>query len=745
MLRIATLLLFFVNILSSKDVYQSVRLYDLNDEKIKIIAGLGVPLDHISGKKDYYIDLVTNSKQLDEILLMNFKIEILIPNLTEHYQSHNTISEQTRDFPLGSMQGNYTWSELNNRFEELQLLYPNLISEKIILGQSTEQRDIWGFKVSDNPNLNESEPEVLYTGLTHAREPLGMMNLFYFVQQLVEQYEIDPELNYLINNRELWFIPVINPDGYVYNELIEPNGGGMHRKNRLTTGCGNGTSRGVDLNRNYGFGWGSDNIGSSSDECSDTYRGSASFSELETQLVRDFILEHDFKNILHYHSYSNVYIHAFGDGSLPDEPDIITLSEIGDEMASYNGYGVGTGNSLIGYTVNGDAVDWTYGNQNIISYTPEVGSPSQGFWPSENEIIELCEDQMYPNKIFAFIAGSDIVIKSYNLSEEFILPGQEIEIQLLIENRGLNNSEGDIEISFAPLNNWVSLLSESFTMSEIDARDSDDFSFLFSTDENTTQGALSGIIMTLSSEDSYSRIDTIRFIIGQPETIFFENFESDLEKWELDDNWGLTEETEFGEYALTDSPEGEYGENQVTVAELNINFDFTFLTSPVIKFKTKWDIESNYDFVRFQGYNSELGWISLEGQYTQNGAGNPAQPLAEPGFDGVQEYWIEETIYLDQLNEVEVDKFRFIQTSDSFLEGDGISIDDFSILGYPQGSLGDFNLDSNVDIYDILMLSDFLLFGSEPTNAQLFYCDLNRSGNLDIMDLILLTNKILNF
>ena len=92
MLRIATLLLFFVNILSSKDVYQSVRLYDPNEEKIKIIAGLGVPLDHISGKKGYYIDLVTNSKQLDEILLMNFKIEILIPNLTEHYQSHNTIS-----------------------------------------------------------------------------------------------------------------------------------------------------------------------------------------------------------------------------------------------------------------------------------------------------------------------------------------------------------------------------------------------------------------------------------------------------------------------------------------------------------------------------------------------------------------------------------------------------------------------------------------------------------------------------
>ena len=73
---------------------------------------------------------------------------------------------------------------------------------------------------SDNPNDDENEPEVLFTGLTHSREPLSMMNLFYFVQQLVEQYGLDPELTFLTNNREMWFIPVINPDGYVYNESI---------------------------------------------------------------------------------------------------------------------------------------------------------------------------------------------------------------------------------------------------------------------------------------------------------------------------------------------------------------------------------------------------------------------------------------------------------------------------------------------------------------------------------------------
>jgi hypothetical protein len=88
---------------------------------------------------------------------------------------------------------------------------------------------------------------------------------------------------------------VINPDGYVYNETIAPNGGGMHRKNRRDTGCGDGTQRGIDLNRNYGYEWGADNSGSSPNPCSSTFRGDSAFSEPETQAVRDFILATNFQ------------------------------------------------------------------------------------------------------------------------------------------------------------------------------------------------------------------------------------------------------------------------------------------------------------------------------------------------------------------------------------------------------------------------------------------------------------------
>ena len=728
--------------LVAKEIYQSIRVYHPTLETIKTIGSLGIPLDHVSGKEGIFLDLTVTESETIELISRDIELEVLIEDLTSYYKSRNRPATN-RDFPLGSMQGNYTLDELNERFDELHGLFPNIISNRVVIGQSVEGRDIWAFKVSDNPNEDEDEPEVLYTALTHSREPLGMMNLMYFVQLLLEEYDEDSELNYLINNREIWFIPVVNPDGYVYNELIEPNGGGMHRKNRLDTNCGNGDNRGVDLNRNYGYGWGSDDTGSSPNPCSATYRGESEFSEPETQAVRDFIIEHQFKNVLHYHSYWNTYIHPWGDGSLPDEPDLTTLTEIGQEMARYNGFTVGTGFATIGYGVNGDAVDWTYGDQDIISYVPEVGSTSQGFWPPESDVVDLCLDQVHSNKIFAFVSGSDIIIHSYELSHDDMIPGETVELDVVIQNRGLSDSEADIDININALNEFISLDTDSYTMSEMDARDSDDFSISIDIAHNAPIGSTSGVIVSMECDNSFNRVDTIEFVIGQRQLIFFDGFENELTNWILDGDWGLTSDAATGEFALTDSPDGDYDEGQETLAELNRSINLDYILSPIIEFTTKWDIESNWDFVRFQAYVQDQGWVSLSGAYTALGSGQPAQPFGEPGYDGLQSDWVNEIILLDQLNGAIITKFRFIQTSDNFTEGDGFIVDDFSISGFPAGMMGDYNLDASVDIYDLLGIVDVLIFDGEPTESQLFFCDLDGSGDLDVMDLVALSNLIL--
>ena len=355
----------------------------------------------------------------------------------------------------------------------------------------------------------------------------------------------------------------------------------------------------------------------------------------------------------------------------------------------------------------------------------------------------MCSDQVHSNKTFAFVAGSDMVMHSYELSEEFILPGEEIDLEIVIQNRGLSNSDGDIEIYLSSLNNWITLDTESYTMSEMDARDSDDFSLSFTVDDAALPGGYSGVIVTLDSDNNFSRQDTIKFLIGQPETVFYDGFENELIHWTVDGDWGLTNDAATGSFAMSDSPDGDYQAGQETIAEFTTDVNLGYFFIPTVTFNAKWDIESDWDFVRFQAHIMDSGWVSLEGLYTEPGTGQPAQPFGEHGYDGTQDNWVDEIIYLDQLEGAEISGFRFIQTSDNFVEADGFTIDDFSITGFPLGVMGDFNLDMSVDFFDLLALADLLLFGDEPSDTQLFFCDLDGSGILDVMDLINLSDLIL--
>ena len=101
--------------------------------------------------------------------------------------------------------------------------------------------------------------EVRLDSLHHSREPQGMQSSLWFLLYMLEEYGNDPLATYLVNEREIYFVPCVNPDGYEYNRQIAPGGGGLWRKNRRD----NGNSTGVDLNRNYPFQWGFDNSGSS--------------------------------------------------------------------------------------------------------------------------------------------------------------------------------------------------------------------------------------------------------------------------------------------------------------------------------------------------------------------------------------------------------------------------------------------------------------------------------------------------
>ena len=191
-------------------------------------------------------------------------------------------------------------------------------------------------------------------------------------------------------------------------------------------------------------------------------------------------------------------------------------------MSTYNGYIVGNGLSTVGYSVNGDAVDWSYGQKNIISYTPEVGSYQQGFWPSENEILELCSLQFYPNKIFALVAGQDIILESYQLSESDIMPGSEINLDLLLRNRGLENVNGNLIVEVDSQNDYLNIEQSSQEISNgIQSQELHHLIIPLTIAPNAPYGTRIEFSIKILGESIYQRSFVVNFLIGSRQEIFF--------------------------------------------------------------------------------------------------------------------------------------------------------------------------------------------------------------------------------
>ena len=743
MIIIRTLSVYFIitiHLLSAADnFYQEIRVFHADPSTLQSLNNLGIPLDHVRKNKDESLDVVVTMEEAHVLLEIGIPFDVRQHDLTEYFVTRSIPSIE-RDFPLGSMLGNYTLLEAIAQMDTLRNMYPDFVSEKDSIGNSTEGRTIWAFKVSDYPSVDEDEPEVLYTGLTHAREPVSMMNLFFFVRWLCENYSSDPTAEFLVNHREMWFVPIINPDGYVYNETISPNGGGMHRKNRRpnpdNSNCNNGTQQGIDLNRNYSYNWGADNSGSSGNPCSAVYRGASAFSEPETEAISNFILARQFKNVLHYHTYSNVLIHSWGDGTFPDEPGLSTLREIGAEMTRENGYAVGTGTETIGYGVNGDAVDWTYGTAGLISYTPEVGSYADNFWPSEDRVIPLCQDQVHSNKIFALVAGSDYIVYDRLFDNQFPTLEDTVAISLVIQNRGLTNSDGSVSLTINPLNDASLINSQTVIIQTIPSRTTDTTIIFLSVPAASINGTKAGLVITIQDTSSLAKLDSVSVIFGTPEVIFQDGGENGMTFWTDDDEWGTVQDAVEGMYSITDSPIGDYvGDWGTSITQFINPLSFAGVVYPYVTFASKWSIEKNYDFVQFQISTDGISWHPLSGDYTTIGSGQTAQPSSEPGYDGYQEDWVNEFIDLAIFaHEPEVN-IRFILSSDGSVEEDGFYFDDFSINGYQRFLKGDLYQDQILNVYDLLVLIEYTIFNNTIPANLIPIGDMNADGFVNADDI----------
>ncbi|MBD3257056.1 hypothetical protein GF377_01390 [candidate division GN15 bacterium] len=343
-----------------------------------------------------FLDIFVTPDQLTELEAAGFKVEVIHESVSEFYQSRLDQSKE--------MGGYKTLSEINAYIDSVIAEHPSIVSNKVQIGTTHEGRPMWAFKISDNPEVDEEEPEVMYTAAIHAREVITPLVIRNYVEHITNNYGIDPDITDLVDNREIWIVMCVNPDGYYHNEVIAPSGGGMWRKNRRDNG--NGTY-GVDLNRNFGYEWGYDNGGSSPDPADLTYRGPAPFSEPETQAMRDFAIAHEFVITIYFHSYSNLVLYPWGyDYFLTPDNDIFSV--LADSCALWNGYDPGPAHGL--YPANGVTDDWHYGEQTLknlnFSMTFEVGGFSDGFWPDPARIPALVGENLEPLMFLTRIADN---------------------------------------------------------------------------------------------------------------------------------------------------------------------------------------------------------------------------------------------------------------------------------------------------------------------------------------------------
>jgi carboxypeptidase T len=344
------------------------------------IAGTGAA---INGKEDSRLTISATPDEVRKIEALGFKVQKEAP------PAATTMDVTPFDFPAAD--SNYhNYAEMTAEINQVIAANPGLIS-KTVIGRSFQSREIWALKISDNVGVDENEPEVLFTHHQHAREHLTVEMALYLVHQLVES--TDAQIRGLVNSREIWIVPDMNPDGGEFD--ISTGSYAGWRKNRQPN---SGSSNvGTDMNRNWDYRWGCCG-GSSGSTGSETYRGSAPESAPEVKVVADFVRtrvvggKQQITIGIDFHTFSELVLWPFGYTTADTAPGMTqeernTHATLGQRMAQTNGYTPEQASDL--YITDGSIDDWLWGNQRIYSYTFEMYPSSGGiggFYPPDEVI-----------------------------------------------------------------------------------------------------------------------------------------------------------------------------------------------------------------------------------------------------------------------------------------------------------------------------------------------------------------------
>jgi hypothetical protein len=707
----------------------------LGDGGMKTFSNYQVAPIHGFLNKDGYFIGEFDSENILKLINAEIPFEVIIDDLSKYYKSERTKQKienvnscfpsmgyypDVQGFSTGSMGSFYILDEVLSELDNMYALYPNLITQKTQIGSSVsiEGRPIYWLKISDNPNASEDEPQVLYTAVHHSQEPASIQQLIHYMYYLLENYDSNPEVQYLINNTEMYFIPVVNPDGYVYNQTQNPDGGGMWRKNRRDNG-GLLDGYGVDLNRNYAYAFAYDDIGSGSFGQHPWYRGENAFSEPETQAVKSFLESHNILIDVNWHSYGDMIIYPWNyENHYTDDSTFFEI--LAEEMSIENHYRSGTCYETYGYQSNGDADDWGYGEttskNKIISLTAEVGNMDDGFWPDPSRIEDICRGTLRTNLSVAHMVNEYprwIDLSSYIINQ----PSGEMQFEL--QNIGLA-SPANYVVNYIPISSNISFNPSSVSINGLNVLEKETGAIGYQI--TASPGEALNFVVSVNNGD-FSFNDTVSKVFGYTEQLFYDPCEN-MTHWNADD-WGVSENNPYdGVACITESNDGNYGLLQTSELEPDQSVNLADYTHAIVRFRIRYQSENNYDYLQFfASVDNGNSWQPLCGRHTKIGTDDEDE--GQPVYHGNLPNWTYEEIILDDyVGQTVQFKFRF--KSDQSHNNDGFYIDNFEVLAL------------NPELVSIHSTkSEALTMFPNPTNGQIYFNNnTGRSVNIVISNIL---------
>lgn len=432
---------------------QVVRAYFGDDiNLVNELANWTEPWD--VNQTEGYLIVEVDSVGYQRLLDMGFQVEVDLTLTAQYNDVRVALPGQGGGIP--GYECYRTVEETFTSATDMVTAYPNLVSWTDI-GDSWDKLtpggpagyDIMALRLT-NQAIPGPKPTLYIFGALHAREYTTAEMVTRFAEHMLANYDIDPDITWLLDHHQIDIILQANPDG----RKIAETGSSWRKNTNNSDGCLTGTY-GVDLNRNFEFYW---NTGGSSGDCSSLiYRGSSAASEPETQALQDYAytLFPDQREdpitatapitttgiFLDVHSFSEEILWPWGFTTDPP-PNGTGMETLARKMGYFNGYDATQ--SL--YTTSGSTKDFMYGEFGVPGYTIELGTT---FFQS----CTVFEDTIYPDNLpmliyaakasrYAYItpAGPDSL--TLTLSDNDIIAGNMVDLTATIDDTRYNNSQG---------------------------------------------------------------------------------------------------------------------------------------------------------------------------------------------------------------------------------------------------------------------------------------------------------------